>query len=114
MPLIKKEVPLSIMEISKNENKSIIWLNSLDCCVLRINNVNFKNDFDKFNYIEIDCKTGNAYGINNDLGDESEDLKEFLLLLNQELINDIYESGKIDYPLFNKLLNVIKEHKNGK
>lgn len=111
MSLIKKEIPISILEISKQVDKSTLWLNSIDQTIIRISNVNFYQDFDKFNFIDIDCKSGKGivYNNYNNLDEQTDEIRKFLILLNQAVINEIY-GKKVNFNLISKLLKVIKEN----
>lgn len=107
MSLVRKELPLSVIEISTDNNgKSTIWLNSIDKCVLRIVGIQIQNDFDKFDQIDIDCTNGKGYVINNSI-DNGKEIENFLKLLNQSIVNELDEND-INYSLINDIVNLLK------
>lgn len=108
MTVIRKDIPISTIEISKNGKKSTIWLNSIEGCVIRLTNVSIQNEFDKFDQIDINCKNGVGYAISNTNEDGSEDLRNFLLLLNQSILNEI-DTNNIDYSLVNDIIEFIQK-----
>lgn len=114
MTIIKKDVPFVSIEISKSENnKSTIWLNSIDGCIMRLSNVKIQNDFDKFNHVDINCENGKGYVSNYQI-EESKELRNFLLLLNQSIVPVLdFDKNNIDYSLIQDIVELIRRKKNG-
>lgn len=117
--ITKKDIPLATIEISENKykkKKSNIWINTISNCILRIENLHIKNEFDKFDSIHIDCETNSAFIIDNDKYPEIkslDNLENFLVLLNQSIVNSYFQDNTktLNYGIINKILNLIEKEK---
>lgn len=110
-----KEIPISTLEIYKQGERYTIWLNSITGNILRLSNVNIINDFDKFNSLDIDCKTNTGKAIipnEFDNNEELNDLRDFLILLNQQIINELYDEKELNFDSINEIVELLKEKHN--
>ncbi len=113
MKIVKKEIPLSTLEIAMaNKNNGTLWLNGIEGCILRISKLKFSNtDFDKFRFVDIDCSTG-LTSILDSPSDNQKDLRNFMVLLNQNILNEMDDIPKDRYYLLlNEIIDKVKEFK---
>lgn len=105
---IRKDIPFCSIEIGKNS----LWVNSINGCILRIANLNFTQDFDKFT--RVDIQGNNAYVIEEVESDGGQvtELTRFLNILNQNLIYDLTENPQLcNDDLLQEISNLVEEKK---
>lgn len=100
--MISKNIPFSTLDVDIENGR--IWLNGISC-ILRIQNLNFKQIEEKFSMIEIDGN--NAYMYPGDiLNKEYSNFLESLATLIYAKILVMSHNEKIDF--LDKLIDMIK------
>jgi endo-beta-N-acetylglucosaminidase D len=115
---IIKEFPITTFQISKDSyGKGTIWVNSCNNCILRVNNVNFVNQFDKFNQIDITCESNKTTVLFDEIFEENLELRNLLILLTNNIINefsdvDNYKFQHVNYDVVNEIMALLRRKIN--
>jgi len=101
--MISKNIPLSTLDIDVENGK--IWLNGISC-ILRIQNLNFKQIEEKFSMIEINGNDAYMYP-GDSLNKEYSNFLENITTLIYAKILVMSHTEKIDF--LDNLINMIKK-----